>query len=146
MKIITTIEATTDAEQAEVAKLVALLTGVIPANSVSTDPDSTPADAPAPKKARKPRKPKAAKVVEPEPVVADPPKEADDEANRHELRMVIREATQQGLHGVIRSVLSDYGAARIPDVKAKDVAECTMRLQAQLDEAHTGGAGDGSAR
>ena len=119
MKIITTIEATTDAEQAEVAKLLATLTGVTATTTAKPAPKGKetkaatkkPADKPATK--AKETKPKAPGLAEVRAALG---------AN---VKLKLVEESQQ--------VLSDHGAEKLPDLKKAQYASVISALEALRD-------------
>jgi len=107
MKIITTIEATTDAEQEEVARLVAMLTGV----SVTTT---------------------KAKVAHP---VTDLVPSSTVEQVRHQVRATVHRLVQDGYREQVRATLRQFNdAEKISQVNDVDLPECLEMLHAIGEE------------
>ena len=102
MKIITTIEATTDAEQAEVAKLIAQLTGVTATTQTI-----------------------GAKTANPVLDLVDP---SVFEQVRHQIRATVHRLVQDGYRDQVRLALDLFGVQKISEVSNDQLEECLDTL------------------
>jgi len=105
MKIITTIEATTDAEQAEVAKLIAQLTGVTATSQTI-----------------------GAKTASPVLDLVDPSVFSNTEQVRHQIRATVHRLVQDGYRDQVRSALDLFGVQKISEVSSDQLAACLDTL------------------
>lgn len=123
MKIITTIEATTDAEQAEVAKMIAQLTGVTPSAVVEV-----PTEKPAPKP-KATRKTKAQKEAE-KAAAATTETETEGKATLDDVRAALGKCVKAGKTAEAQKVMAAHDAEKLPDLKVGQFPSVIAALEA----------------
>jgi len=121
MKITCTIETTTDAEQLELAQLLAHLTKLEPAPLTVGDTAATPGLA-APK-------PRASRTKKDKDAAPAADAKADAGPTIDDVRVVLRKLVGEGKAEGAQKVLLSFGAEKLPDLKKADYAKVVAALE-----------------
>jgi hypothetical protein len=128
MKITTTIETNTEAEQLELMRALSTLTGY---QADDTEPESEGAAAPKPKvKRRTKAEMKAAEEAKVAPEVAAYASEKDDGPTIDDVRKVLGANARMNLITESQKVLADHGVVKLPTLKKTQYASVIAALEA----------------